>query len=561
MYERKEKLKEEGLFITEFNDVFFESCLKEGKEIEKIVQEIEDLSKEYKKEYEEKCEKEGKEAEDVIWCFIIKAAIKKISEHLPKVKIDLMDWIQNIYLRDIMLKFYFEPLFFEFDVAQKLAYNLYRCAKEEHDIYNLGGKEEGTEKDYEIVWEEYGKLFLSGRKIENIDPIIDLLPGLQKLQVPKSRVRFSGCVDGEKLFLESDFASLNFLYLGNEKFQKYLRHEEKSNKYLDNLLNNIEILNENDEIPLHYIWEKMTNFNTANIISKFVIEFISKTNYTKEDGIEFIESISQGTDTLLNQITDMPNVLTRLIFLKKVFSTISKVYRKSTLSDISGGVLCELRDVLKSINNRYKFMQEVVLKFSVVTYWKWNREQGKKLNIVKWINGIEKEYSLDTFRKVLVAFNLEDQFLKVGTIHVGPFRGKFEKYSVEYDTIHYEPVSIPDIIQCLGDKVYFENANDLAAKIKEKGWLTTESFYNVEAEESKHKYAYNEICFTETYNEDKEKKKYDKLTAINTNEHIENILKPHLLSAFENIIFENINIEETQNKDKEIINLLLYHIK
>lgn len=93
MHGRKEKLKEEGLFITEFKNEFFEDFLREEKE---IVQEIEDLSKEYKKEYEEKCEKEGKEAEDVIWCFIIKAALRKILDYLPKAKIDLLDWIQNI---------------------------------------------------------------------------------------------------------------------------------------------------------------------------------------------------------------------------------------------------------------------------------------------------------------------------------------------------------------------------------------------------------------------------------------------------------------------------------
>lgn len=561
MYERKEKLKEEGLFITEFNDNFFENCLKGGKEIEEIVQEIENLSKEYKREYEEGCKKSGKEVKDVTWQFILKAALTKFKELQPEIKFDLSDFPLDTAWKYMISEFYSNPLFLEFDIAQKIEYNLYRCAKEEHDIYNLGGKEEGTEKDYEIVWDEYEKLFLPGKKIENIDPTIDLLLGLQKLQVPKSRVCFSGCVDGENLLLESDFASLNFLYLGNEKFQKYLRHEEKSNKYLDELLKNIEILNENNEVPLHYIWEKMTNFNTANIISKFVIEFISKTNFTKKDGIKFIESISEGTDTLLNQISNMPNVLTRLIFLKKVFLTISKVYRNSTLSDISGGILCKLRDALKSINNRYEFIHGAVLELSVITYWKWNRDQGKKLNIEKWIEGIEKEYSLDAFRKVLVAFSLEGQFLKACTIHIGPFHDKFEKYSVEYDNIHYEPVSIPDIIQCLGDKVYFENVNVLAKEIQKKGWLTTESYYNVEAEESKHKYPYNEICFTETHNEGKEKKKYDKLIAINTNEHIENILKPHLLSAYKNILFENINIEETENKDKEIMNFLLYHIK
>lgn len=426
MYERKEKLKEEGLFITEFNDNFFENCLKGGKEIEEIVQEIENLSKEYKREYEEGCKKSGKEVKDVTWQFILKAALTKFKELQPEIKFDLSDFPLDTAWKYMISEFYSNPLFLEFDIAQKIEYNLYRCAKEEHDIYNLEGKEEGTEKDYEIVWDEYEKLFLPGKKIENIDPTIDLLLGLQKLQVPKSRVCFSGCVDGENLLLESDFASLNFLYLGNEKFQKYLRHEEKSNKYLDELLKNIEILNENNEVPLHYIWEKMTNFNTANIISKFVIEFISKTNFTKKDGIKFIESISEGTDTLLNQISNMPNVLTRLIFLKKVFLTISKVYRNSTLSDISGGILCKLRDALKSINNRYEFIQGAVLELSVITYWKWNREQGKKLNIEKWIEGIEKEYSLDAFRKVLVAFSLEGQFLKACTIHIGPFHDKFE---------------------------------------------------------------------------------------------------------------------------------------
>lgn len=308
MYERKEKLKEEGLFITEFNDNFFENCLKGGKEIEEIVQEIENLSKEYKREYEEGCKKSGKEVKDVTWQFILKAALTKFKELQPEIKFDLSDFPLDTAWKYMISEFYSNPLFLEFDIAQKIEYNLYRCAKEEHDIYNLEGKEEGTEKDYEIVWDEYEKLFLPGKKIENIDPTIDLLLGLQKLQVPKSRVCFSGCVDGENLLLESDFASLNFLYLGNEKFQKYLRHEEKSNKYLDELLKNIEILNENNEVPLHYIWEKMTNFNTANIISKFVIEFISKTNFTKKDGIKFIESISEGTDTLLNQISNMPNV-------------------------------------------------------------------------------------------------------------------------------------------------------------------------------------------------------------------------------------------------------------
>ena len=61
----------------------------------------------------------------------------------------------------------------------------------------------------------------------------------------------------------------------------------------------------------------MTNFNAANIISKFVVDFTLNGKFTIEAGYEFIESISVGSNTLLSQIEQMPNILTRLIFLKR----------------------------------------------------------------------------------------------------------------------------------------------------------------------------------------------------------------------------------------------------
>ena len=54
MYERKKRLKEEGLFITEFNNNFFEDFLKNNNEIEELIQDIENLSKKYKTKYQEK---------------------------------------------------------------------------------------------------------------------------------------------------------------------------------------------------------------------------------------------------------------------------------------------------------------------------------------------------------------------------------------------------------------------------------------------------------------------------------------------------------------------------
>lgn len=566
MYERKEKLKEEGLFITEFNDVFFESCLKEGKEIEKIVQEIEDLSKEYKKEYEEECKKNRKEVKDVTWQFIMKAALTKFKELRPKIKFDLNDFSLDAAWKYMISEFYSNSLFLEFDIAQKIEYNLYRCAKEEHEIYNLVGIKKGTENDFETMWKKYGKeLFFSGRKMEKMEEIDNYIyfpTALQRLQAPKSRVCFSGGLKDDNLLLESGFSALNFLYLGNEKFQNYLKHETKSKNYFDELLKYIQILNEKCDVPLNYVWEKMTNFNLANIISKFIVKFISQENLNIKKGTDFIKMISEGNDTFLNQITNMPNVLTRLIFLKKVFLTILRDYRNSTLSDISAGVLCNLRDALKSINDQYRLMQGVILELTVVTYWKMSREQGKEPDIEKWIQQIEKEYSLDGFRKMLAVSSLEDQFLRVKTIHAGPPNDKkLWKYFRECDFIHYESVGIRDIIQCLGDKIYFEDANDLAKVIKKKDWITTESYYEVEAKEDWYnKYQYNEICFTEIYNEDREKKRYNKLKAINTVEHIENVLKSYLLSAYDDVIFENTNMQNGKGYI-ENMNFLLYYMK
>ena len=57
--DRKKKLEEEGLFITEFNEEFFEQNFKANKDIENVIEEIVDLSKKSKKKYEEACKKEG----------------------------------------------------------------------------------------------------------------------------------------------------------------------------------------------------------------------------------------------------------------------------------------------------------------------------------------------------------------------------------------------------------------------------------------------------------------------------------------------------------------------
>lgn len=561
--DRKKKLEEEGLFITEFNEEFFEQNFKANKDIENVIEEIVDLSKKSKKKYEEACKKEGKKADDIIWRFIIKESTKKIKEYMPETKFDLEDSLLAPQLKDIVSEFYSEQLFLEFDVAQKIEYNLHRCTKAEHDKYNLEGTEKGTEDDYKIVWDKYGALFSSGRKMEDKDPVIDLLPGIKRLKPPKSKVCFSGCLEGENLFLESDFAPLNFLYVANEKFQKFLRHEKESQKYFDYLLGYIKILNKKKKIPLHYIWEKMTNFNVANIISKFVTEFTINGKFTEEAGCEFIKNISIGTNTLLSQIEQMPNILTRLILLKKVFFAISVLYKHSTLWEISRDQLCILRDVLKNINQEYGCIQGTVIELSVVTYWKMSKEQGKKLDIEKWIEGIKKEYSLDDFRKLLVYSSLEEKFIEEGNMYINAehriIKNKLKNFSLEFDAIHYEPVSRSDIEQFFGDNIYSNNIDDnLVEDIQKMGWFTIESCYNIE--EDKSKYQHNEIYCTDTYNEDKEKEIYNKLKKENDSKHIEKFLNPYLLSIYKNVIFEN-TVMEKKNRYKNMFNLLLYHMK
>ena len=108
MYERKKRLKEEGLFITEFNNNFFEDFLKNNNEIEELIQDIENLSKKYKTKYQEKGKRDGK---DATWHFIITAALKKIKEYRPEIQVDLDDSFLAPQLKYIVSEFYSEQQF------------------------------------------------------------------------------------------------------------------------------------------------------------------------------------------------------------------------------------------------------------------------------------------------------------------------------------------------------------------------------------------------------------------------------------------------------------------
>lgn len=555
----KDILKEEGLFITEFSDNFFDEYINQDIKLKEIIQNIAD-----------KTMRLQEEAKENIWHCILHTVLEEICPQGLAEYFDLEKYNVHQQFYNMLSEFYKDSFFLEMDVSQAILYNLYRCDGKNGENYDLNKEYERFKKwDLDELIKEYGELFSYGRGKK--DHYVDLVSGLELLrkncekQKRKAKVYFSQLTEDNILSLDRSFPRLNVLYIGNDKFQDYLYHIKKRKEMLQSLQEYIKKLDkDSNSKPLHYIWEKMTDFNTINIIAKFLVERIESERINEKDLKAYEEWMTDNYAVLFRRIEDMPNILTRLLILKQAFSYILKNSTNLKGMDISGMLLNELTQFLAKINGRYKDIRDIILEVAVLVRWK--IEAGEELDIEQWIKELETEYSVDLFETLYVSLNIDDSLYKAARKHDC---GKFEEEKIEENKcltvgMHsgimdgFEYLKRCDLLKVIKEQKFINDKIKLAKILKEQGWLVTERYYaylgqaNADAYENTY---IGRIC-TKVYNE-KEAKEYSKKYQEET-KYIEEIIRPYLLSEDKNIIFENPDIKKFDEYTK-VFDLLLYH--
>lgn len=556
-----EILKEEGLFITEFSDSFFENYIKQDIRLEKIIQDIADKTLRLQEETKEN-----------IWHCILYTTLNEICPQGLEVYFDFDKYNAYPQFYNILSGFYKEPFFLKIDVAQAILYNLYRC-NEGEDTYDLNENYGcSVEGDLDKLINEYKELFSYGRGKK--EHFVDLVPGLELLRrnsekhKNKTKVCFLQLTEDRKLILDRSYAKLNILFVGNDKFQNYLYHIKSKENY-QNILKNIKNLNKDTKCkPLHYVWEKMTDFNTINIVAKFFVELIGRDNITKKELKVYEEKIAYFYSILFKRIGDMPNILTRLLILKQAFSYIKENPKSKNNIDISPMLLDELTRFLARINGRYKYIQDTVLEVAVLVRWK--IEKDETLDIQRWIRELETEYSSDLFETLLVSLNLDENLYKYKN-------GNIQKYTYneieEADTEKNKCLTIErrsgriddfgylkrcDLLKVIKDYKYTTDKAELARCLKEQGWGVAERYYTFLGQISPNIYEdtfMGRIC-TKTYSEQEKEalpKQYEEETRF-----IEETIRPYLLSEYKNIIYESLDMDK-YDEYIDVFNFLLYH--
>lgn len=552
---KKELFEKEKLFISEFTDDFFESKLKKEEGLEEWIQECAN----------EVLELQGKE-EGFIWHSILEIVVRKVCQK------EMMSYFEKdseecSELEKIIVGFYGESFFLKLDIAQKITYNLYRIG--ENDVYDMENNEDVQ------LWEEEYRVFLDiGRNMSDKDLAVELMPELTSDRLEEkynktvcgSKVFFPKWLNGSKVKLEREFAELHVMYIGNEKFQNYLCHSGKRKENFDNLVKYIRILDEKGNGALHYIWEKLTNFNAINLIAKFLIQAAERNGVIKdEDKQSFAENVSKEYYYLFRQIIEMPNVLTRLLLLKQIFDYVLKVSGKGFWLHLK-----RINLLLTDINSYYNCIQEIVLEIAVYVRWVIGRK--KRLCMDEWIHELEKEYSTEMFEELLLSLNIDDGWynnLETDSI------GKGQAEPQERDSClllelerHGEKPDVlckyfrkRKLLKSIGENKYVGGKASLSEKLQREGWFhissnTLSEFLEKECEGACKITPYGAICTmcqsVEEYNVEREFEE--------TVENLETIIGPCLLSEYKGVIFENILMNKQPIYEK-IFEDLLYHIK
>lgn len=574
----REELRKEGLFITEFSDAFFSELIQENGDLKSYIQKISD-----------KVSYLQERGENRIWHCIFSELIK---DQYPNGLGEYFEFAQEDLkypdFHNILVNFYTDPVFLTWDIAQKITYNL--CRLNETGEYDMD-----DESDFEIL-EDYGvNAFVSiGRQIyegslengicsntnekrkydkkgEKKDLRTDLILDLKKLeeryagywQKRNLAVYFPQIVKENKLILENDLIPLNLLYSCNEKFQRFLYHLNYDSKCFNMLNDQIGLLNKYTEEPIHYIWEKMTSYNTIFIIAKLIMELTIKEGLrTKKEKSIFIEYIIKDRlQYLFRQIRCMPNVLTRLLFLKIAFNYIMNKPR-----EVVYDYLDKTTEFLASVNVLYQKLQESLLAMAVMVRW----HMGKKRNNrIKWMSELEKEYDIDIFRMWMLSLNISNgivnQNLRFNEITREDLIqdvtwALYSNYKAGGRTTQdmIEFVSKVRLLEKMEKNKYIFNSKNLADILQKEGWVDLES---VMMKASVQKEDYEDIPLAkisvDTYS-DEELKEGTGEEWIGSTNHIEDVIRHWLLSEYKKVVFET-NVDDDNVTLKNILKFLLYH--
>lgn len=367
MMTNKEQLEKEGLLITEFSDDWFEREANDFKvdEIEKDIKNATINSK-------------------GIWHDIFQKVIpidifggKLIGNESELTR------IANLYFS--------ETEFLEFEVAQMIIYNLKRLDDyEEYDLYS---------EDLDDI-EELADYINTGRseyKVANAKKDIaeDLMPDIKRLEEKykskDSKVFFLTNQEDNLIKLEPYFREIHFLVLTNEPFMNYITREKGGIK-IDALEKLIHKLNDTER-DLQYIWEKVTNLNVDILLA----ELFGKL-YAHRTEKELKEDLSkEEIKRFILNVRNMPNLFTRLLFLRNVidFITQNPIYWKKAN-------IKELNQFLMIRNILYKDLMQEVMKKAII--YRRKALPGKRN---KWIDELEKEYPIQRLYLWCISMNIQ----------------------------------------------------------------------------------------------------------------------------------------------------------
>lgn len=566
---QRELLEQEGLFLLDFDNDFFDQIFKDNHGLKEEVSEI-----------VEKVKKHPGFKAGNIWHCIFDTVIKKncpdgIDEVLGIGKNRIIEEkYQELYR--LLSGFYADPFFLSLDVAQEIQYNLLRL--ETSDEIDLNGSEK-TLKWYE-EWIDIGnKKYGDEKKL--IDDFEEDMDRLNKKYGSDNTlsVKMFCQIENHKIPIDTEFVELNLAYMGNEKFRDYLNHKGKQGTYLETLMDLIEKLDKG-EVPMQYIWEKLTNFNTICILGKFLFHINgsrNKRNITEKEQMEFLETFTEEPTHPFFPIWDMPNYLTRLLCLKQILGYIEKQnpYRISDLWR-------QFNIFLSEINTKYKRLQNCILGWSILV--KWKLDEKKNQSKEEWIESLDKEYSIFLYEKLYISSDIP--FECYASKNMDALQGEIpsyrqEKYRLMMNGIcgkrkpinHLNDNEKIELLMELKKKMdymeamekeghrYLTGSEKWGKWLEEAGYIPVDKVLwdklNQDNDEGYIKTPIGDIYQANANNNSANgtEKKYGNMI----DKRLDEVIKPHLLSEYQYIIFENSTGIRNNKILKKYINYLLYH--
>lgn len=515
----RECLRREGLFLTDLEASFFESYLQSQNGLEIAIDAI-----------KEKVAVRLKNSKENIWHCIFDVVLKEVFDDNIGEYLQLNKYTTNENLENLLSEFYRDPFFLKLDVAQKLLYNLERlCDYEMYDIETVNGFE---------MWEkQFVKYMEQKEEIET-----DVFSGLVKLRDKRKkheksmRIFFPEITNDGRIMVETSFRELNILYLTNEKYVDYLCHNRYDLSWYSVLVESIKKFHVTEE--LHYVWEKATNFNTINLISKFSEEFMRKKGVYNNDMLQYLKrNIGELQDIFL-YIQQMPNILTRLLVLKQSFNYI---LNNGNLEDnLFESEIYLLKNFLARNNYRYAGIQKDLLEISVLIRWKLECERDSDIRN-RWADELKKEYPMEMFETLFLSLSIKKSVYHLSD-YVEYNGTQTKMWDEKCRCLAWRGRSGLDDVFCylqkekllkvIDENRYEDCVDNLCQALMEQGWISGEALCAIVSRDAS-------------------------IDMSGESERLKKEIENWLLSEEVGVIFESIHISK---KCEEIFKFLLYHI-